>query len=269
VQRLKADIVAGRFGSVKRVKGMAGWQRLDEYYSRSSWAGKLRINGDWILDGTINNPLAHLLANQLYFASMEAGKLAEPVSVQAELYHGHAIESEDTSSLRIQTSDQVEVLFNASLCSELQTGPITTIECENAVVEYVNFNEATITYSDGKTQRLVNENEQRIHMLEKLAQCYNERKPYLVTLGMCRPFTVSVNGAFESCGTVHNVDDKFLLRSEYGDSIKTIIKGIDHLLQIAHDNGKLFSEISTSWSQSSKPLDVQGYAKFPSSGFNC
>jgi predicted dehydrogenase len=86
VQRLKADIVAGRFGRVKRVKGMAGWQRLDEYYSRSSWAGKLQINGDWVLDGTINNPLAHLLANQLYFASMEAGKLAEPISVQAELY---------------------------------------------------------------------------------------------------------------------------------------------------------------------------------------
>ena len=54
VQELKKRIVEGRYGKVKRVKGMAGWPRFDSYYSRD-WAGKLRLNGDWILDGTINN----------------------------------------------------------------------------------------------------------------------------------------------------------------------------------------------------------------------
>ena len=38
--------------------------------------------------------------------------MAEPVTVQAELYHGHDIESEDTSSLRIITADGVEIIFN-------------------------------------------------------------------------------------------------------------------------------------------------------------
>ncbi|MFA5553883.1 MAG: Gfo/Idh/MocA family oxidoreductase [Phycisphaerae bacterium] len=268
VQTIKADISAGRFGQVKRIKSMACWQRLDDYYGRSNWAGKIRVDGDWVLDGTVNNPLAHMLANELYFASMQPGKMAEPAKVQAELYRGHCIESEDTSSVRIETADKVEILFNASLCSESQTGPLTTIECTKATIEYSNFNEALITLENGKTQRITVNGDQRINMLEKLADSF-ENKNYLVPLDMCRPFTIAVNGAFESCGTVHAVEEKYLRKYDHGDSIKTVIKGIDHLLRTAHDNAKLFSEVSTPWSKSSKIIEMNGYKKFPSFGFRC
>ncbi len=97
---------------------MAGWPRFDTYYNRTEWAGKLHVNGQWVLDGTINNPLAHMLSDELYLASMKPRAMAEPVSVKAELYHGNDIESEDTSSLRIITDKGVEILFNASLCSD-------------------------------------------------------------------------------------------------------------------------------------------------------
>ena len=71
IQQLKKQIVEGLYGPVKRVRGMAGWPRFDTYYNRTEWAGKLRINGDWVLDGTINNPLAHMLSDELYLASMK------------------------------------------------------------------------------------------------------------------------------------------------------------------------------------------------------
>ena len=127
---------------------MAGWLRTDSYFNRAGWAGRLKVNGSWVLDGTINNPLAHMLANQLYFASSEPGKMAEPATVQAELYCGHDIQSEDTSSVRIITTDDVEIIFNATLCSDNEVGPIITTQCEKATIEYADFNKAQITYND-------------------------------------------------------------------------------------------------------------------------
>ncbi|MCD4831034.1 MAG: Gfo/Idh/MocA family oxidoreductase [Anaerohalosphaeraceae bacterium] len=263
VKQLKARIVAGEFGTVKRVKGMAGSPRFDSYYNRNNWAGKIRADNEWVLDGTINNPLAHMLANELYFASMEAGKMAEPVTVQAELYHGHNIESEDTSSLRIITTDDVEVIFNASLCSDMKIDTTITIECENATIEYVSFGRATITRDDGSVEQLNDSSHKGINMLEKLADTFEAKKPYAATLEICRPFTLCVNGAFESCGGTYGIDKKYVKTFESDDLVKTVIEDIDSVLQTAHLKGKLFSEIDVSWAQKSKPFDLSDYKQFP------
>ena len=267
VQQLKARIVAGEFGTVKCVKGIAGWPRLDSYYNRNSWAGKIRANNEWVLDGTVNNPLAHMLANELYFASMKPGEMAEPVTVQAELYHGHDIESEDTSSLRIITTDDVEVIFNASLCSDMKIDAAIAIECENATIEYVNFDKATIKYKAGSTDQINDLSHKGFNMLEKLADSFEAKKPYTVALETCRPFTVCVNGAFESCGCTHGIDKKHIRQFEDKDSVKTVIRDIDQILNIAHSNGKLFSEIDVSWAKKSEPFDVRNYKQFPTSDF--
>jgi predicted dehydrogenase len=268
MQELKERIVQGRYGQVKRIRGMAGWPRFDTYYNRSEWAGKLNVNGDWVLDGTMNNPLAHMLSDELYLASTEPGQMAKPVSVQAELYHGHDIDSEDTSSLRVITDKGVEVLFNASLCSDTKMDTSVIIECEKATIEYVGFCKAAITLANGKTDNINDESEKRINMLKKLAEYYESGSPYPVSLQTCRPFTLVVNGAFESCGRPHSIDKKFLSCSERsdaeGDTIKTVIKDIDHVLRLAQEKGKLFSEIGVEWAKASKRFDLMGYRKFPS-----
>jgi predicted dehydrogenase len=262
IKEIKDRITAGEFGAVKRVTCMAGWPRLDSYYNRTDWAGKLKINGNWILDGTINNPLAHLLSNGLYFASAEPGKMAEPVAVQAELYHGHNIESEDTSSLRIMTDKGVPVVFNASLCSNTEMDATTVVECEKAVIKYKKFTEATITFRDGTKDKITDVSEQRIHMLKNLAKCYEAGGKYEVTLERCRPFTLAVNGAFKSCGRPNSIHKQYVEQFEQGDTIKTVIKGIDHVLEVAHANGKLFSEMGVEWAKPSKNFDLTNYKEF-------
>jgi hypothetical protein len=259
--------VEGRYGKVKRVRGMAGWPRFDTYYNRSEWAGKLHINGEWILDGTINNPLAHMLSDELYLASMKPGAMAEPVSVQAELYHGHDIDSEDTSSLRVITDKDVEILFNASLCSDAKMDPFVIIECEKAKIEYTGFCKATIMLENGEVDRINDDNEKRINMLVQLAKHYENGSQYPVCLETCRPFTLVVNGAFESCGRPHSIGKEYLTCREQsdssGDTIKTVIKDIDHILRVAHENGKLFSEVGAAWAKKSRKFDLKGYKKFP------
>ena len=263
IKQLKDRIVSGEFGKVLKVSGVAGWPRMDDYYSRSGWAGKLKAGEEWVLDGTINNPLAHMLSNELYLASMAAGKMEMPVSVTAELYHAHDIESEDTSSLRIMTENGVEVTFNASLCSENNLDPINMITCEKATIEYINFNEAKIC-KNGDVERIVDETEQRVYMLEMLHESMTTGKPFACGLDTCKPFTTCVNAAFESTGQVNPISGKFITRREQGDTIKTVIKDIDKALKVAYDGGKLFSELGMAWAKPSTEFKVKNYTKFPS-----
>lgn len=267
VQELKKRIVQRLYGKVKRIRAMAGWPRFDVYYNRSEWAGKLNIDGQWVLDGTINNPLAHMLGDELYLASDQPSVMAEPVSVEAELYQGHEIESEDTSSLRIITDNDVEILFNATLCSDAKTETIVSIECEKAKIEYVGFRKACIELVNGEIENINDESEKRVNMLKKLVTCYENGASFPVTLQTCRPFTLVVNGAFESCGHPHPVDKKYLSWVEQnepsGEAVKTIIKGIDGVLNTAHQQGKLFSEVGAEWAKKSKKFDLKGYKKFP------
>ena len=265
VQQLKADISSGKYGKVKRVRSIGAWERLDAYFNRNSWAGKLRLNGEWILDGTINNPLAHVLSNNLYLASMDRWLMAEPKTVQAELYHVHDIEAEDTSSLRIITTDGVEVVFQATLCADKVLEPITVVECENATIEYNEFVRATITYSDGKKEEIVDDTEQRVYMLGQLADSYENKKPYAGSLELCRPFTLTVNGAFESSKEIRDIDSKYIRRFEYKDSVKTVVDELDNLMYSAFEQGKLLSEMDGPWAVGTEPFDLTGYTKFPSS----
>jgi len=88
-----------------------------------------------------------------------------------------------------------------------------------------------------------------------------------VSLETCRPFTLVVNGAFESCGYPHSIGKEYLSCREQsdpkGDTIKTVIKDIDHVLRVAHENGKLFSEVGAAWAKKSSNFDLRGYKKFP------
>lgn len=268
VQQLKKQIVEGKFGRVNRVRGVAGWPRFDSYYARSDWAGKLKLNGEWILDGTINNPLAHMLADQMYLASEKPNEMVQPVSVEAELYHGHNIESEDTSSLRIMTDKGVEILFNTTLCSQEKMDTLVTIDCQKATIKYSAFAKAEIIFADGRVEKIEDNAEKRTVMLKSMAKSYTDKKPYLVTLETCRPFMRAVNGAFDSCGRPRAIDKKFLTYSAQtepaGQTVKTVINGIDDLLKEANEKGRLFSELGAKWAVKSQKIDLRNYTHFPS-----
>jgi predicted dehydrogenase len=266
MRQMKEVIVSGKLGKVKRVRGVAAWSRMDDYFNRSGWAGRLRLNSDWVLDGTINNPLAHMLSNQLNLACSRANEIARPLEVTAELYHGHDIESEDTSSLRIITDQGVEVIFNASLCPDANTDPLVVVDCENGCMEYYNFNKSVIRFQDGKEQHIKDDSEQRVYMLKRLHDSYISGEEFDCSLEMCRPFTVSVNAAFESNGRINEIPPDFIRRTEQGDTVKTIIKDIDSILDIAHAQGRLFSELPVKWASASKTVKTAEYSFFTGEG---
>ena len=266
VQTLKRRIVSGEFGKVFRVRSMAAWQRPDEYFTRTDWCGVLKTaRGDWVLDGTLNNPLAHVLSNSLFLASMEPDRMAIPLIVQAELYRVHDIESEDTSSVRIVCDNGCMVTNNTTLCSESEVRSETVVECEQAVITYRDFNHAEIVYRDGRPPESIEDlDDHRIYMLKDLADCYENNRPYKVPLKSCRPFTLCVNGAFDSSGEAAYIDSAHIVRSRNNGMSMTLIKDIVPVMTQAHRHSQLLSEIQIPWARSGRPVHMREYSFFPS-----
>lgn len=263
-QQLKAELVAGKHGKIKRIKSLGAWVRTDAYFSRNGWAGSLKKNGRWILDGDINNPFAHVVCNGLFFAGNAQNKLANPVSVQAELYRANRIGSEDTSAIRVITDDGVEILSWLTLACKDESEPVTVIETEKATIRFIELQQADITFNDGTVEFRDSYKENRLEMIEHLCRTLRSDEELICPLGMTRPFTLTVNAAFDSVETINVIPGDALDCVNVGESEKQIaIKDMGRILKEAFEVNALFSEIGVPWARRSRPVNTENYKQFP------
>ena len=263
-QQLKAELVAGTYGKIKRIKSLGAWVRTDAYFNRNDWAGALKKGDHWILDGDINNPLAHVVCNGLFFAGSQQSTLANPISVEAELYRANQIESEDTSAIRIQTAERVEILSWLTLACKDETDPVTVIETEQATIKLINLQEVEITWHDGRTEFRDSYKENRIEMIEHLCCTLRRDVAKIGELAKLRPFTLTVNAAFESVGSIHTIPESALdCVTVRGTETQVAILGMEEILKQAYKGNALFSELGVSWARKSKVFETAGYTRFP------
>jgi predicted dehydrogenase len=266
-QRIKHSICRQEYGAVKRIRSSGAWIRYDSYYDITDWGGKIRTDGKWVLDGSISNPLAHMLANSLYFAGTESLSMAVPRSVQAEFYSAHDIDGEDTSSLRIITDNGVEVVSNATLCPCSNSEVITVVECEYADVVLADFCRCRVLWKNGEIEEFSDdEREHQTYMLKSIAESMNCQSEFKADFANFRAFTLAVNCAYESAGGVRRMDPAYFKCQPFRDTVKRVIGGIDEDIRVAHEQGLLFSECGLPWAQSTEPFDCEEYKHFPQSG---
>jgi predicted dehydrogenase len=264
---LKREIVAGRLGRIRDVTVEGLWQRDDDYYKRTGWAGKLAVDGRCVLDGTINNPMAHYLFNGLFFASREHGKAAAPVSVRAELYHGHRIESEDTACLEALCENGARVLFYGSLCSEAENLIRITVRGEKG--EAIWKIEGPVPITDGRHIHELHDagDDPRPEIFRNALRFHRGvEKELTCPLSMTRSHVLAVNGAFESAGLPRDIPAEYLnihQKEVKGRRITlTPIVGIDELVQRAAQKRKLFSDMDVPWAYATKGFSMEGYKEF-------
>jgi predicted dehydrogenase len=269
-QRLKRLLASGQLGAIRRLRASAAWPRPVTYFQRTGWSGRLRSRDGWVLDGTIGNPLAHLLAQELFLATGRPG-MAAPATMQAELYRANDIESEDTSCLRLFTDEGVEVFFCASLASATHHDVLLEIETELATVRQVDFAETVVCYQDGREEafaaapasktdydKLV-----RRHMLTIILEALAAGAEQPLGIAACRPYQVAWNAAFDANGLPHPVNGKFKRTLVSEDQQQVAIKGIERTLERAFEQRRLFSELGVSWTKPGPVLDCRAYRFFP------
>ncbi len=82
------------------------WQRDDDYWARSPWAGRLP------LDGALRNPFAHAVMQALAVAG------SDPVLVEVAWCRIRDIEVDDTATLRLTLANGKRVLIAVTLAGE-------------------------------------------------------------------------------------------------------------------------------------------------------
>ena len=263
---LKMRIGEGALGQVQRIACSAGLIRKQDYYDRNRWAGRLRLGEAWVLDGPTNNALAHEIANMLYLASPERRKFARPLAVRGELYRGHDIESEDTAAIEIFTAEGPRCYFLATQCADDTLDPEITVIASEGTAYRHHGGRVCIRYNDGRLEQpTMDDPRQFVERFENFcsAVAANDVDILRCHLEMVRPFTLAVNGAFESSRQVHAIPAEYLRISGTGATRKTVIDGIDAAIPEAASRGELFSDLGQPWAHPTATFDLTGYSQFP------
>jgi len=267
IQKIKNYMVAGNLGKVKSVKVKGGWPRGNEYYTRNAWAGKIRLNDTWVLDGPANNAMAHYINNMLYVAAADPDFSAVPKKVSAELYHANEIETYDTVALKVELETGAHLFFIASHCSEKEFHPEMTMTCENGTVVRQFINGATkITWADGQIETFDDAGENpRVEVFQTAVSLLRgQAKPYC-SLEIAKAQTLCINGMHESCPEIATVPATEIVKVAQKDDSTVVIQGIDAIIEKAYAEEKLFAEIGVPWAKPAKAFSLENYRHFPQS----
>ncbi|MFC1454400.1 Gfo/Idh/MocA family protein [Verrucomicrobiota bacterium] len=200
LQDLKKEILNGVIGKITRMVACGLEPRMFSYYNRNNWAGHLKgKHGEWVLDSPYNNAVAHQLNMMTFLAGSQFEKPALPVAVTAELYHANRIESADTASIAIETSEGIPLYFYISHAAEssLRTGfkifgTAGTIDATLALF--------TIESAAGKKEIPWQRDgiEVRSRIMESMRNRITDPAAFYCSLDIARAHTLCVNGIHES-----------------------------------------------------------------------
>ncbi len=263
VQNLKAELVAGKYGRIQRIKGIGAWKRTRSYFTRNDWAGRVMREGQWVLDGSLNNALAHLLCQNLFFGGPTQQGLADLEQVTGEVYRCNLIEGDDLSCSRILTRQGFEVLTYTSLAAPEEIVPLTVIETDRASIHYEDFSRVIIIHHSSEIEERESYQEHRIEMILHLCRAFRTGGDYIADLRHLRPFTEAVNGIFDSAGSVQPIPEDQIVIVPEGTTEARLVKRLNTYMKDAFLANKLFSELGVPWATAGEPFSVVDYTEFP------
>jgi predicted dehydrogenase len=149
----KRDIIAGRYGRPLRFKMLHLPRRGEQYYTRNSWAGKIALNGEPVLDSPLQNACGHELQLLFFLLGTALDEAAGIASLEARLWKARrTIENYDAAALRALTPSGTEVLFYTAHCAA-HTAPRGEFLFEHARAVYDENEQITVYGNDGNVIR--------------------------------------------------------------------------------------------------------------------
>ncbi|MET9437322.1 Gfo/Idh/MocA family oxidoreductase [Streptomyces sp. NPDC006551] len=247
VPAIRRLVEEGAIGELLGVGAAGAWVRDEAYFRRAPWSGRRRLDGVDVVDGALTNPLAHAVATAL---SLAGSARAEDVEyIESELLRAHAIESDDTSCVRVVTTRGTQVTVAATLCAETSSEPY--------VVVHGTRGRITLWYKQDRVllQRGGHGPEETVHgrtdLLENLVAHVTGGEP------LCVP--PEETGAFmRVVEAIRLAPDPVPLPETYwhaeaGESApRRVVAGIDGLVDRSADTLSLYSELDAPWALPTK-----------------
>jgi len=267
IQEIKRMVCAGELGEIIAVVAEGKWRRSRSYYRRTPWAGKLLYEGSYVLDGPINNPLAHILNNELFVASPNEGELARPLRVWAEMYRGHPyIDGENTSCIKAKLDTGAELYFFGTLCSPNQHKQRMRVVGTKATAHWQMGGDLVIERQDGVREcRPGKEADpgRTINCFTNLIEVLRGEVDALVNpIVQSRNYVLTINAAYESAKRVRQIPVEYLDTIGVGDDEAVIVRGIESIIDQGFEQLRTFSDIGVAWARPAEVFEVGDYDRF-------
>ncbi|MCJ7841439.1 Gfo/Idh/MocA family oxidoreductase [Lederbergia sp. NSJ-179] len=258
VQKLKRDILAGKFGKIKRCKSLTLWPRTKDYYNRSAWAGKkYSSNGEMIFDSIANNATAHHLHHLLYLNGDSISQSAQIADLTAELYKANDIETFDTCAVKIKTRSNVDIYYYASHAVDEANGPQYVIEFERATIcfhQNESPSDIIALWEDGRKTKY----EDPAHTMAKLAVCVQAilrgDDDILCGIEAATPHAKAIQAMHQSVPEAQVFPEVLI---HYNEKEKLLsVEGLSEVLMECYENWCLPSDLDVEWSQRGREVVV-------------
>ncbi len=258
---MKRAILEGEIGDLRAIKVRCLWPRPTSYYQRNGWAGRLKVRDTWVLDSIYNNAVAHQLNMITFLAGMEIEQAADIESVQAELYHAHAIESADTVSLRARTPQNVDLYFFGTHCPAGYLDPEIVARGTEGRIEWKLDGTTRVVRKDGEEVYQGEGNFGRERIAVALLDRLQGGDAFICTLDIASRQTLVVNGAHES-SRIHAVPEAHIITPYEGNAERIVIAGVDDAINRGFEEEALFSELGVPWAVPGAVFPMAGYEAF-------
>ena len=220
---------------------MGAWARTTGYWRRSPWSGRRSVRGRAVVDGAVTNPLAHAVATAL--AVVDCRKLEDVEVVETDLYRANAIDCDDTSVVRIRTTQGIEVTCALSLCAPVQREPEVYIEGTNGRATFAYTADRIEIDTNGRTRT---ETAGRTDLLENLLAHRREGARLLVPLASTGAF-MRVLATVADAGEPIRIDPRAIRWEGDGPERRAIVEDIENWLGQAASTGRTFAELGAPW----------------------
>lgn len=246
VWRLKKDIMEGRLGKPIRLSTLTCWPRDSAYYSRP-WCGRLRKNGEYVLDSIAMNACAHYLQLLFFLLGDTLEGAAMPEILEGIVCRANEIETFDTAMLELRLG-AAKLQFLATHACQKRINPVMEFVFENAVVKMTEGEEETAicaTFRDGTVKHY---GPVRPDFFNKLPYCCDGvrgKHPPICTVETAMPHLITVDAVTELLPV-------FTLESEENEKKVRVVPGLDDLLEQAFSEGKMPWELTDAFGAPTK-----------------
>lgn len=234
-------------GPAVAASAVGAWSRTVGYWTRSPWAGRRSLAGRPVVDGVVTNALAHAVVTAL--ALVGCRRLDDVESVEADLYRANAIESDDTSVVRVRTTSGLGVTCALSLCAPVEREPQVHVQGERGRATFAYTADRVDVDAGGEVRTEVTG---RTDLLENLLAHRRDGAPLLVPLDSTGAF-MRVLAAVADAEEPVRIDPEAVRWEGEGQDRRAIVADIDEWLSKAASTGATFRELGVPWAHRGSP----------------
>ncbi len=256
---VKKRILAGEFGDIKKITFTGLWPRYPSYFKRSRWAGRLILDGKFVIDSCFGNALSHFVHNILFWCGKDGIFSWDPIeTVHAELYRARQIQSTDTVFVLASTKNVRDIRIILSHACANKTRDIERLYCTKADITFegnLNTSEGTsaeciIKWKNGIVEKMQSKNDDLVvsNIRNYIEYLSGEKKRPLTELHNCVPFVMFNGLIYIAAGNIVTIPEQYLENVNTGKEENFLsIKNIDLIAERFIEKGQFPSDQKLPW----------------------